>query len=238
MKRALMLFASLALVPSAAFPAITLHTADFIPDNTRTNFNGFEAIAPLSVNTYTNGSYTEDGVTVENPTDVGLNTNIATACIGPGFCFNPSHEGARSWYPDGGDLGYTRITRVGGVDFVNVGFILGSGFGSTPEDVYYELAEGGVVVKSGRVPGLTNTPSYLGFSGGGFDEIRLRNGFEPQFTLLDGTRNALAVDSIELSSTVPEPSAWALLAGGLIMLGFTRASPDVVRAFRHRSYRS
>jgi hypothetical protein len=223
MKRALMLFASLALVPSAALPAITLHTGDFIPDITRTNFNGFEAIAPLSINTYTNGSYTEDGVTVENPTDVGLTLNILTACIGAGFCFNPSHEGARSWYPDGGDLGYTRITRVGGVDFVNVGLILGSGFAATREDVYYELAKNGLVVKSGRVPGLNNTPSYLGFSGGGFDEIRLRNGFEPQFTLLDGTLNALAVDSIELSSTVPEPSPWALLAGGLIMLGFTRA---------------
>jgi len=222
MKRALMLFAALALIPSAAFAAITLHSVDFIPDVTRTNFNGFEAIAPLAGDIYANGSYTEGGVTVENPTGSGLNVDIFTACVGPGSCFNPSHEGARSWYPNAGDLGYARITRAGGIDFVNVGFILGSGFGVTPEDVYYELAENGIVVKSGRLPGFNSTPSYLGFSGGGFDEIRLRNGFTPQFTLLDGTQNALAVDSVELSSTVPEPSAWAVLAAGLAMLGFTR----------------
>ena len=42
-KRTLMLFAFLALMPSAAFAVITVHTTDFIPDGTRTNFNGFEA---------------------------------------------------------------------------------------------------------------------------------------------------------------------------------------------------
>src|SRR5215208_1758925 len=175
LKRALMLFASLALMPCAAFAAITVHTSDFIPDITRTNFNGFEAIAPLSGNKYTNGSYTEDGVTVENPNGVILNANISTDCIGPGLCFNPSHEGARSWYPDGGDVGYTHITRAGGIDFIDVGFILGSGFGSTLVNVYYELAENGVVVKSGELAGYNSTPRYLGFSGGGFDEIRVRN---------------------------------------------------------------
>jgi len=222
-KRTLMLFAFLALVPSAAFAVITVHTTDFISDGTRTNFNGFEAIAPLAGDRYTSGSYTEDDVTVENASAGGLNHDIWTACIGPGFCFNPSHDGARSWYPDGGDFGYTRITRSGGIDFVDVGFILGSGFASTPLNVYYELAENGVVVKSGELAGFTNTPGYLGFSGGGFDEIRVRNGGASPLTLGDDTRNALAIDSIELAGTVvPEPSSWALLAGGLAMLGLAR----------------
>ena len=141
MKRALSLLAVLALTPAAAFAAIVLHTSDFIADNARSNFNGFEAIAPLSGSTYPNGSYTEDGVTVANPTPSGVTTNIFTTCTGPGFCFFPSHAGARSWYPDGGDIGYTRITRSGGADFVNVGFILGSGFGPTLVNVYYELTE-------------------------------------------------------------------------------------------------
>jgi hypothetical protein len=223
MMRALLLLASLALMPSAAFAAITVHTIDFIADGTRTNFNGFEAIAPLSGATYTSGSYTEDGVTVENPIPGGLNPNIATACVGAGFCFNPSHEGARSWYPDAGDLGYTRITRAGGIDFVDVGFIVGSGFGSTLLSVYYELAENGVVVKSGELTGFSSTPSYLGFSGGGFNEIRVRNGGGTPLALGDGTLNAMAIDSIELAGTVvPEPSTWALFVGGLAMLAFAR----------------
>src|SRR4029079_3806763 len=113
--------AILALLPSGAIAAITVHTTDFIPDNERTNCNGFEAIGPqLSNNTFTGGEYTEDGIVVVNLLRVGLNTDIATTCTGgPGFCFNPTHEGSRSWYPDGGDLGYTRITRAGDGDFIN-----------------------------------------------------------------------------------------------------------------------
>ena len=80
-----------------------------------------------------------------------------------------------------------------------------------------------MVVKSGQLPGFSSTPSYLGFSGGGFDEIRVRNGSGAQLSLFDGTLNVLAVDSIELSGgVVPEPSIWALLAAGFAILGFAR----------------
>ena len=93
-KRALNLLAAIALIPSAALATITVHTTDFIPNDTRTNFNGFEAISPLTVDTYTGGSYTENGITVENPIGGGsLNANIATTCIGAGRCFDPPIPG-------------------------------------------------------------------------------------------------------------------------------------------------
>jgi hypothetical protein len=223
-KGAVRFIAILALLPSVAFAAISVHTTDFIPDNTRTNFNGFEAIGPqLSNNTFTGGTYTEDGITVENLVPGGVNNNIATTCIGPGFCFNPTHEGSRSWYPDGGDFGYTRITRAGGADFINVGFILGSGFGGNVLNVYYELAKNSAVVASGQLPGFSSTPSYLGFSGGGFNEIRIRNGFGDQLAMFDDTKNALAIDSIEASGVVPEPATYGMMACGLAFLMFLRA---------------
>lgn len=48
--------------------AITLHTSDFIPNVTRTNFNSFEGLP----GTYTFwGSYTEDGIKVEQMSHSG-----------------------------------------------------------------------------------------------------------------------------------------------------------------------
>lgn len=199
------------LAGGAAVAAPVVHTSDFIADATRTNFNGFEGI-PNDGTFYTGGAgpYVEDGVSVEQ-----VNGDPAPDIW---VAFNPpGKEGQFSWYPNGGDFGYTQITRAGGIDFTDVGMLVGSGFGSDLGlNLAFELWDDGVMVLSGMLANTTSTMpmGYLGFSGGGFDTIRLRDGFGP-FQFDDGGANALHVDSIELArggNTVPEPGTLALLA--------------------------
>ena len=187
------------------FGTIIIHTNDFIDDSERTHFNGFEGMP--NTNSWTQ-PYSEDNIKVEQ---------IGSGIIMTTYEMNGGIEGHRSWYPKGGDRGYTKITRDDGLDFVNIGFTRSSGIPelSMPGNghLLFELYSNGILVDSGYVGHIQN-PQYLGFSGGGFDEIRIRDG-EVQVTssMLDGTRNALAIDSIELS-IIPEPSTLFLLGMG------------------------
>ena len=194
--------------------AAVVHTSDFIADATRTGFNGFEGI-PNNGTFFTGGAgpYAEGGVTVRQVNgDAGNDIWVAYRPAGG--------EGAFGWYPDGGDLGYTEITRTGGGSFVDVGMLISSGFGNNPNVVTaYELWNNGILVDSGS---LANSDDfhYLGFSGGGFDTILLSDGFG-SFGVRDGHFNAFTVDAIEMAggNRVPEPSSLALAALGLAAAG-------------------
>ncbi len=197
--------------------AITVHLSDFIPNAARTNFNGFEGIVPAES---APPLYTEDGITVQQINGDG-NDIWAAYAIG-----HSGYEGTRAWYPDGGDNGYTKITRSNGSPFISVGFRQGSGLHPPPflVDMFYELYDDGAIVLAGRFAHFLNHQvGYLGFSGGGFDEIRIRDGLTYQqsetYTLAesfyDGSINALAIDSIELS-LVPEPASVSLLYLGVL----------------------
>lgn len=200
----------------AAAPAraITVSFVDFIADGSRTNFNGFEAYPLTSFGVPT---HTEDGVAVDQIEGEGA--DISSLCAG---CFGGTLEGVRAWYPNGGDFGYTRIARVGGIDFAAVGFRTGSGF-SGSITTYYELWNDGGLVLSGSYPAVGSTAGYLGFAGGGFDEIRLRDSLVSNATFLDLNINGFAVDSIELAGNpVPEPGTMLLLGSGLVGLAARR----------------
>jgi hypothetical protein len=102
----------------------------------------------------------------------------------------------------------------GGSAFQNVGFHYGTG--GVAATILYELLDDGAVVLSGSAP-LTGGANYLGFSGGGFDTIRLRDtqaGAGGSVT--DGSYQGLAVDNIEIqgANVAPEPSSLALLGLG------------------------
>jgi hypothetical protein len=194
-----------------------VYTIDFIDDAHRTNFNSFEglpATPPLVA-----GLYIEDGVRVEQMPFP--NNTINTRWWWSGSPSDPKPpDGLRSWYPSGGDEGYTRITRADGSDFFNVGFMRGSGQPGFDApgvgSLLYQLYNNGGLVLSGAVP-HTQLGQYLGFSGGGFDEIRVRDGQVAVVTsFYDGTRNALALDAIELSA--PEPCSASLLTTAILSL--------------------
>lgn len=217
-KQTLTGFALLA-ASSMASAAPMVHLTDFINDGDRSNFNGFENI-PNDGTYFTGGSgpYVEDGVSVNQVNGDAGNDIWVTYSTGG------QHQGNYSWYPNGGDTGYTEIMRSGGLDFGSVGMLIGSGFG-TASNVFYELLDNGVAVLAGSfVPSYS---SYLGFSGGGFDTIRLSDcsGCDVGTTkVTDGHFQALSVDSIELTrgGTVPEPGSLALLAAGLLGFGWQR----------------
>jgi hypothetical protein len=193
--------------------------SDFISDGDRTGFNGFEAIPNDGLH-YTGGAgpYDEGGIRVEQVNgDFGNDIWISY--------FFP--EGSLGWYPDGGDFGWTRITNTDGSDFNDVGFLRGSGYGDAGTTLGYELRLNGATVLSGTTANTNNggLGLYLGFSGGGFDEILLADA--PGLSFVgDGSLNALALDAIEVrGGVIPEPSSIALLAIGLVIgCGYRRRS--------------
>lgn len=196
------------LLPFDKAQAVTLHTTDFIPDITRTNFNGFEGL-PSTVSYNGISGYVEGGVKVEQVN--GRPNGIWTTFLPPGL------QGNRAWHPNGGDYGYTKITRADGSDFVNVGLLRSHGW-ADPNTYVYQLLKNGVSIFSGTLFGDSHFGEYLGFSGGGFNEIRLGNysGHNPGQTL--SGLNGLVIDSIELSGSA-QPIPTPALLPGLIGLG-------------------
>lgn len=213
---ALAFILSTSLMQSAQ-AAPMIHFSDFIPDADRTQFNGFESI-PNNGTFYTggNGPYSEDGITVQQINgDAGNDIWVTYS--------GAQHRQHYSWYPNGGDRGYTQITRSDGLDFFDIGLLVGSGFGSRAGTVLYDLLDNGISVLSGSfAPGS----DYLGFSGGGFDTVRLADTNITGYTgtVHDRHYNALAIDNIELrgGNSVPEPGSMALLAAGLAGFSWSR----------------
>jgi hypothetical protein len=182
------------------------------------------------------GYMNQGGVVVGSSNPAGTNGNYGWA------------EGEHGWYAS--DFGYTKITMSNGSDFSNVGFDVGSGFDRvTPTYIYYKLLKDGQAVSSGYVPFLSDPRNngypcdfgYLGFSGGGFNEIWVRDCNGPTHydgslgknvldvqpgdpfsaSNLSGNYSALAIDAVEVSS-VPEPSTLALLGIAVISLAVYR----------------
>jgi hypothetical protein len=262
MKRSALMLATLTFLVGSAgglMADITVYTSDFIPDASRSGYNGFESIPnngmwytglPITGNS-SYGPYTEGGITVQQVLPGGYMNQGGVVVT----TFHP--EGSYGWYAT--DFGYTRITKADGSDFANIGFEYGSGFTRVqPTYLYYALFEKGQPVASDHVyflsdPANTGTPSnsdYLGFAGGGFDEIWLRDCNGPthfDYTLwqnvldvqtgdpfsaenLSGYDTALAIDAIEVST--PEPSSLVLVsisALGLLGYALTRRSGRAVR---------
>lgn len=198
--------------------SIIVETADFISDNDRTHFNGFEAIANDGT-FYTGGSgpYVEDLIQVQQINgDPGNSIWVNYA----------SWAGAHghAWYPSGGDHGFTEISMVDGSDFEDVGFNYASG-GRRNCGIMYELLQDGEIVLKGVV-GPTEGIHYLGFSGGGFDTIRVRDRiYATGGKVTDHSFQALTVDNIEthterlsLTALTPEPSSIALAGIGVMSM--------------------
>jgi hypothetical protein len=205
-------FAVLTLIPRFSVAAPIVHVTDFIPDDSRTNFVDFESLPPgCCFGTH----LAEDGVSINQlrrgrtESDVDAPGNNITSG------YNWGNDG-QSWYPSGGDFGFTQIRREGGLEFSSIGFLHGSG-NAEHQFLAYALLNDGVIVLSGTVAHSV-TAQYLGFAGGGFDEIWLRDRVTNDPTIDDNTHNALAIDSIELADVVTpvtEPASILLLGVGL-----------------------
>ena len=187
------LFASLCLL----LLSTTLHAATVITTDTITSpdhFMGFEGLPDFLA---FGATHTEDNILLEQIN--GGSLGILTALSKTGM------EGSRAWYPNSGDNGYTKITRVGGGPIDSIGFLRASGIIS-PSPLLYELWNGGVLVQNGSISPHQNDPVlYLGFTGGGFDELRVRDSSTNATVLSDGSPNALWLDAIEIVNGVAAP---------------------------------
>lgn len=185
-----------------------IHSSDFINDASRDHFNSFDDTKGAYLDVA--DVYIEDGIQVQQINgDKGK--DIWTT-------FNPiGLDGDYGWYPNGGDHGYTAISLESGLDFGDVGFLIGSGF-RPPSFVYYELWNDGSLLLAGKVA-HQRAFHYLGFSGGGFDQILLRDAYDSApHSVADGSFNALTIDAIEVAgistyrnANFPEPQSIALM---------------------------
>ncbi|HEX5355942.1 MAG TPA: PEP-CTERM sorting domain-containing protein [Aquabacterium sp.] len=188
---------------TTAAQAATVQTTDFIASPTY--FNGFDTIGDANSHAPV---HSEGGITVRQINGDGADiwTTYTTYNGGSGY----------GWYPNGGDNGYTSISLTNGNDFQDVSFLVGSGFGDNGNlGLYYELHLNGAVVQSGSLNHQT-TLHWLGFSGGGFDEVLLADSnFRPVTGF--GVYNAAAIDSIK-ATAVPEAGSVAMALGGLAIV--------------------
>lgn len=210
----LAMFSLLPCLEASATPIV--QTTDMIADTERSAFNGFEGIPVpvLLTGGVTPFLYAEDGI------EVGQVIGTAgTDSIFSGYT-DWGGQGQRAWYPNGGDEGYTFIRRQSGADFSSLGLLRGSG-ADGKDILLFELYDDGLLTLSGAIP-HTRSAQYLGFSGGGFDFIRLRDGSGAETSgFLDFSRNHLVVDSIELrdvAAPIPEPSTILLFVSGAFIL--------------------
>jgi hypothetical protein len=221
--RAIKYLACLLVLAAAeqASAAIVVDTTDNIDNSSRSHFNGFDHIPTDGVHfTGGNGPYVEDGIQVQQ-----INGDAGND-IWTGYNVWQGAQGS-VWYADGGDRGYTSISLAGGGEFQNVGFNYGTGFFGHGMNILYELLNHGVVVASGSEVLNPFGVNYIGFSGGGFDTILVRDSFASiGGTVTDGHIQALTIDNIETQNiassgsgsvgieATPEPSSIALLAIG------------------------
>jgi hypothetical protein len=207
------LVSSLALfLAGPASAGIMVETRNFIASPT--NFNGFECVGGC---TTSNGYYTESGIPVGH-LPAGSSAGIyAYSDFRSPFT---NGQGNNLWY-GGGQIGYESILAASGFSFSAVQFLVGGGYPSSVHNyLNYELLNEGSVVDKGSMAITSNSMQYVGFSGGGFNQVLIQdsdtiNSFDKR------TIDALALDAISaITAPVPEPSTWTMMILGFCSLGF------------------
>lgn len=217
-----------AMIPSSSrASAITVETSNFI--SSPTYFNDFEDIGS-SPNTsvvpgpYKNFSfypintlYSQGGITVQ---EVSTNNGDGYGRVPVWNTESYGMSGNYDWAPqDQG--GYTDVTLSSGANFQSLQF-LANGILSSPAFLEYALLENGEVVATGSVLDdgyCCGVSAYLGFSGGGFNEVELQEqlGLSPM-TFDPNAANALVIDNVA-AVALSEPPALPLFVTGLCGLG-------------------
>jgi hypothetical protein len=208
-----------ALALASAANAVTLTTGTSI--SSPTNFNGFEGIGSTS-SFPSNTPYTEGGITVTyvDPATIISSTYAATH----------GGQGNFGWSVNPTGNGYTDVKLSSGADFQAISFLVGTTGSSPPYPFNYEVLKDGVVVLTGSAP--VNSPSAMslfGFTGGGFDELRLQVRLANSPIFRPGSIESGSYDSFAAITAVPEPSTWAMMLlgfAGVSFMAYRRSRKD------------
>ncbi len=187
--------------PVMATPILTLA----LPSPTPAYFNGFQSIPHDGIHFLGGSTYAEGGITVRQmDADAGYNILVTLGGMTD-----------ESWYPNGGDFGYTDITLTSGADFTDVSFEFRAYAGG---NLQYSLFNDGVQVLAGTLMTDGAALTRAGFAGGGFDQLLVRSGNTGTFG--DGRGQALQIDNIQSGTiaAIPEPGTVSLLGFGIIAL--------------------
>jgi hypothetical protein len=156
-------------------------------------------------------SYSEGGITVSA-------SGISFGTLEPISSYDYWNGiGQFQWYAP--LYGYTDIRLTSGGDFQSLQFLAGSGFGATTF-IAYQVLEQGSVIASGTLATNGSVWQSVGFSGGGFDEVRVQAFAEnKQFNAADF--QAIALDNVAAVPTVAVPlhSSTVVQFTGLALLG-------------------
>ena len=136
-----------------------------------------------------------------------------------GYAF-PGGDGSASLYFNGGASDVLGITRLDASDLNTIEMQVGAGFGGPNVFLWIRAFNNGNPVGSFDID--TTYGSYIGITGGGFDEIRV-GGYNDAATRDAHNElgfQALAVDNFCYGGPIPAPGAAALL--GLGALGAAR----------------
>jgi len=132
----------------------------------------------------------------------------------------PGLDSSGMFYPNTGSLELVDISRSSGADFQDLDMQIASGW--SPESigtvfVWVQLYNDGSLVQEFDIDMLAG--SYLGFAGGGFDQVLIGSYVNAERRDLHNPfeRNAIAIDNLRLGTLVPAPASTAMLGLGLLM---------------------
>lgn len=132
----------------------------------------------------------------------------------------PGLDGTGMFYPSTGSLERVDITLSSGADFQDIDMQIGSGWSPGSIGTVYlwvQLLNDGSLVEEFDLD--IDAGSYLGFAGGGFDQILIGSYVNAERRDLHNPfeRNAIAIDNITAGSIVPAPAPFAVLGLGLLV---------------------
>jgi hypothetical protein len=201
-------FAGVITLSNIASADIVSYVSESSMINPVTNHANFNAL----VDDQSLENYQEDGLSFD------VNRNY--------FSWNaPGFDGSEMFYASTGSLELVDITLADGTDFSDIDMQISSGW--SPDDLgsvylWVQAFNDGNLVEEFDIN--SSTGDYVGFVGGGYDQIRIGSYATAEIRDLhdESQRNAIAIDNVRAGTFVPSPSGLITTSVGLLFVAGRR----------------